>query len=104
MLHHDRHREPHEHGAHANQEARELVRQGAVLVDVRSRKEYARDRLPGAVNIPLSELRSHPERLGEAGERPVVLYCRTGERSAAAAAYLRRLGWDARNGGSIRSW
>jgi rhodanese-related sulfurtransferase/rubrerythrin len=56
------------------------------LLDVRQDWEYAEAHLPGAVHVPLGEL---DRRLGElAPGRPTVVYCRSGSRSAAAAAML----------------
>lgn len=58
----------------------------AQLVDVREPAEVDRGTLDGAVNIPLGEL---PGRLGELDpDRRVVLLCRSGARSAAAAELL----------------
>lgn len=71
-------------GAHA----RELVKeQGARLIDVRTPREYAQQRLPAAVNVPLSEL---PQKVGQlkAMKRPLVLYCASGVRSARAKMLL----------------
>jgi NADPH-dependent 2,4-dienoyl-CoA reductase/sulfur reductase-like enzyme/rhodanese-related sulfurtransferase len=65
---------------------------GAVLLDVRSRSEYEAGHLPGAANIPHTQLR---ERLGEvpAGV-PVRVYCASGFRSYLALRVLRQSGWD----------
>jgi len=54
-------------------EARRLVESGAQLVDVLPAATFAREHLPGAVNIPLAEINSAPERLDR--HRPVVAYC-----------------------------
>lgn len=72
--------------------ARQLVAEGAALVDVRSPMEFAGGALPGARNVPVHEIEA---RAGEIGpkDRPVVVYCRSGARSASAAATLRRLGF-----------
>jgi rhodanese-related sulfurtransferase len=80
-----------------------IQRIGSPVVDVREPEEFADGHIPGAVNIPLGRLEidvnSHPavvEREGETRslrERPVVLYCLSGGRSARAAAALRRLGF-----------
>ena len=80
-----------------------IQRIGNPIVDVREPEEFADGHIPGAVNIPLGRLEidvnSHPavvEREGETRslrERPVVLYCLSGGRSARAAATLRRLGF-----------
>ena len=65
---------------------------GGVIVDVRSADEYAAGHLPGALNIPHTELR---DRLGEVpGGRPVLLYCASGFRSYLALRVLRQRGWD----------
>jgi rhodanese-related sulfurtransferase len=65
----------------------QLVRDGALLLDVRTVAEFEGGALPGAVNIPVQEL---PRRLSEIDpHRPVVVYCRSGGRSAQAAGLLR---------------
>lgn len=67
--------------------AREHLAEGALLVDVRTRAEFAAGHLEGARNMPLSEL---PRRLDELGaEQVVVVYCRSGARSARATRLLR---------------
>lgn len=61
------------------------------LIDVREPAEYAAGSVTGAVNIPLNEL---PRRLGELDrQRPVVLLCRSGNRSRQAATYLAAAGF-----------
>lgn len=61
------------------------------LLDVRMEPEYAEFHLPGATLLPLPEL---PDRLGTLGrDRPVVVYCRSGARSAAAAKLLAGAGF-----------
>ena len=74
----------------------ELVERGEVaVVDVRTCAEYAAGHLPGALHIPYTHLRA---RVGEiARGRPVVCYCRSGNRSARAAAFLAREGYTAFN-------
>ncbi len=59
-------------------------RRGAQLIDVREPAEHAEGHLPGAVNIPLAELKGNQELSGS----PVVLVCASGSRSAQAAARL----------------
>lgn len=71
-------------------DAARLVREGAVLVDVRMPEEFAQRAIAGAVNIPLYRLREDTPNLVEPGQR-VVVYCNTGERSAAAAFILNAL-------------
>ncbi|MGW1378923.1 MBL fold metallo-hydrolase [Streptomyces sp. NPDC002446] len=63
----------------------------AQLIDVRNPAEYAAGALPGARSIPLATL---PDRIAELDPaRPVVLYCRSGNRSVIAAALLEARGF-----------
>jgi rhodanese-related sulfurtransferase len=74
-------------------EARRLVEDGAQLVDVRADHEWEAGRIAGASHISLDEL---PQRVGEIDkDRPVVLYCRGGNRSSMATAALAAAGYDA---------
>jgi rhodanese-related sulfurtransferase len=85
-------------------EARRLIAAGARLLDVRSPGEYAGGHLPGAVNLPVQEL---DRRLAEAGPRDgeLVLYCRSGHRSARAAEILRAHGFTrVHNLGPMTAW
>jgi rhodanese-related sulfurtransferase len=66
---------------------------GAQLVDVRTDEEWAAGRAPGALHVPLDALGTAAEQLDP--ERPVVFYCRVGERSAMAAEAFKASGWDA---------
>jgi rhodanese-related sulfurtransferase len=74
-------------------EAQKLIEEGAQLVDVRAGHEWGVGRIAGATHLPLAEL---AERAGEIDrERPVVVYCRGGNRSSMAAAALADAGYDA---------
>ena len=74
-------------------EAQKLIEDGAQVVDVRTDHEWEVGRIAGATHLPLAEL---AERAGEIDkERPVVLYCRGGNRSTMAAAALAEAGYDA---------
>ena len=66
---------------------------GAVILDVRTPEEYAEGHIPGAKLIPLSELRLSAERLPGGKSASVLVYCRTGMRSALAASTLQKMGW-----------
>ena len=77
----------------SREEARKLLDDGAQLVDVRADHEWEAGRIAGASHIPLDEL---AQRAGEIDkERPVVLYCRGGNRSSMATAALAEAGYDA---------
>ena len=57
-----------------------------VILDVRTAQEYAQGHVKGAINIPLSDL---PGRIGELDRnRPILVYCQTGVRSAQASTIL----------------
>ena len=71
--------------------ARQLVAEGASLLDVRTPDEFRQDALPGALNIPVQIL---GDRFGELPrDKPVVVYCASGMRSASAAQFLERCGF-----------
>ena len=72
-------------------EARQRVGQGARLIDVRTPEEFEGGHLPGAVNVPLSDLRANADRAGPE-DAEYVLYCASGARSAVAARALKAAG------------
>ena len=77
----------------SREEAQKLIEAGAQLVDVRASHEWETSRIPGATHVPLAEL---AERTGEIdSDRPVVLYCRGGNRSSMATEALADAGYDA---------
>lgn len=83
---------------------RELVERGALLVDVRTPLEFSEGHLPGALNIPVEELESRLAELGD-GRKGIVLYCRSGRRSANAARELRARGYrEVYDLGAMSNW
>jgi rhodanese-related sulfurtransferase len=85
-------------------QAAALFRQGAFFLDVREPSEWLEGHVPGATLIPLEQL---PGRVGEVpADRPVVVICRTGNRSAAARDFLRNAGFKAVSSvqGGIVAW
>ena len=64
-------------------ETRAAIEAGARLVDIRGSDEHARERIPGAINLPLARIADLP-REGQ----PVVFHCRSGMRTAANSAQL----------------
>lgn len=84
--------------------ASDLVRTGALVIDVREAFELAEARLPDALHIPM---RDFVARLSEVPrDRPVLLLCHSGGRSARVTAYLRAQGWEnvANIAGGIVAW
>lgn len=75
---------------------------GTVLVDVRTPAEFARGAMPGAVNLPLDELR---DRLPELPDAPFIVHCQVGQRGHTAARLLTQHGRDVRNlDGGYKTW
>ncbi|MCC5896697.1 MAG: rhodanese-like domain-containing protein [Phormidium sp. GEM2.Bin31] len=69
-----------------------MTQNNALVIDVREPSEYAAGHIPQAINIPL---RSISENLNEIPKnRPVVLYCSSGYRTAMALTSLQLLGYD----------
>ena len=64
-------------------EARRLIDEGAVLIDIRGTDEHARQRISGARNLPVGALTSIDSNL-----KPVIFHCKSGNRTAANAAKL----------------
>ena len=83
-------------------EVDEYRARGAQFVDVRTREEFARGTLPGALNIPVDELR---ERVSELANSDIVVNCQVGQRGHVAAMLLNELGFHAKNlDGGYRTW
>ena len=75
---------------------------GAVLLDVRERDEYSQGRIPGSVNLPLSELEAGAPALDKS--TPLFVYCLSGGRSSRATAALKAMGFRVKNIGGISAW
>jgi rhodanese-related sulfurtransferase len=76
----------------SREEAQKMVAEGAQLVDVRADHEWELGRIEGATHLPLAELN---ERVGEIDrDRPVVFYCRGGNRSTMATEALAAEGFE----------
>lgn len=75
---------------------------GEVLVDVRNPGEFDAGSIPGAINVPLDQLR---DRLAELPDAPLVVHCQVGQRGHTAARILTQHGFDVRNlDGGYRTW
>jgi phage shock protein E len=68
------------------------LKAGATILDVRSEAEFRAGSYRGAVNVPLQALSSKLDRIPK--DRPVVVFCASGSRSAMAARMLRKAGYD----------
>lgn len=76
---------------------KELLQNGAVIIDVRSKGEYQGGHIKGSLNIPLDTLSSNIAKLKK--EKPVITCCASGMRSASAKSILKSKGFEAYNGG-----
>ena len=85
--------------------AMELVKQGAVLIDVRERNEHAGENIPGARHHALSQIdAAHPAR---AGDTVLIYHCRSGARTRMNAGRLANASGDCDVyllGGGIDAW
>ena len=68
--------------------------ENAILLDVRDAKEAAAGRVPNAVHIPLSELKTRVGELARFVKRPVIVYCDRGQRSRGAVSVLGKSGFE----------
>jgi len=83
-------------------EVEDLVSQGFSILDVRSVGEVNRGTLPGAINIPIDEIR---ERREEIPSGQILVTCQVGQRGHAATRLLREMGYDAINlDGGYMTW
>jgi rhodanese-related sulfurtransferase len=84
-------------GTHPQLDVEELAGGGYVLLDVRTPAEFAAGHIPGAVNIPVDELRHRLDELPR--DRPVAAYCQVGQRGYLATRVLLAAGFKAANVG-----
>ena len=76
---------------------KELVKNGAQIVDVRTPAEYSSGSIPNSKNIPLQQLVSEMKKLDL--KKPVITSCASGMRSSSAKIILKQNGFEAYNGG-----
>ena len=77
---------------------KQLLNDGAVIVDVRSSGEYKGGAIPGSENIPLGNIPGKMKQIKSLGV-PVICVCASGMRSGAAKSQMKAAGVDAYNGG-----
>ncbi len=80
----------------------EVINNGATLIDVRSKGEFASGSLKNAINIPLNEISSKVKSLKN--KENIVVFCRSGMRSKQAQSILKQAGiTNVFNGGSLQN-
>ena len=78
----------------------ELIANGAQVIDVRSRGEYAGGHVKGSINIPLDELQNNLKKL-KGPDQAIITCCASGMRSGSAKSFLKSKGFsNVHNGGS----
>lgn len=78
----------------------QLVKDGAIILDVRTRGEYAGGHIKGSINISVDQLSNNLNRLPNK-EVPIITCCASGMRSASAKSLLKSKGYvQVHNGGS----
>ncbi|MDA7803116.1 rhodanese-like domain-containing protein [Crocinitomix sp.] len=79
-----------------------LIENGAVIIDVRSQSEFSSGHFKGSRNIPLQEIGSHVPKI-KSENKPVVVCCASGMRSAQAKSILEKAGIEVENAGGWRA-
>ena len=69
------------------------VEQTSVWIDVRTPAEYETGHLPGAHNIDFDQIATRITEIAKAKDVPIIVYCRSGRRSALAKETLEQLGY-----------
>lgn len=79
-----------------------LISQGALIIDVRSAEEYASDHYSGAINIPHTLITEKIASFKNDKTRPIVVYCKSGNRAEVAKQSLLKMGYaNVVNGGGL---
>jgi rhodanese-related sulfurtransferase len=83
-----------------------MNRQDAVLLDVRTDEEYKSGHIANSVHVPVGLLSQRLGELSKHKSKPIVVLCRTGQRSATACSMLRKQGFGPiyRLAGGITAW
>ncbi len=76
---------------------KDLVKQGAVIIDVRTPGEFQGGHIKGSINIPLQSLDGSLSKIKR--DKPVITCCASGMRSGSAKSILKSKGYDVHNGG-----
>lgn len=74
-------------------QAQAMFRQGTLILDVREPHEYAEAHAPGSLLVPLGQIPVRANEFRAFENRPIILICRSGKRSGAAAEMLAQMGF-----------
>lgn len=83
-----------------------INREDALVVDVREPGEFSAGHVLGARNVPLARLQTGAGDLAKRKDRPLVVYCESGDRSSKAIAVLKREGFSrvVNLSGGLNAW
>lgn len=86
--------------------ATRLFNDDALILDVREDKEYAAGHIPKAKHIPLGSLNTRIHELDKYKNKPILVSCRSGQRSARACGMLKKAGFETvfNQSGGIIAW
>ena len=89
-----------------NEAVRLMNSEDALMLDVREDKEFYDGHVINAVHIPLGLLEGRLKEIDDHREKPVIVYCRTGQRSAKASSVLQRQGFKSvyKLNGGMMAW
>lgn len=85
-----------------NAKIKDYLKKDAIILDVRTEREYQSGAIKNAKHIPLDDLRNHVDELKKLN-KPIIVYCASGVRSSKAAKFLNLNNIDAINGGGLNS-
>lgn len=84
-------------------EAKELVEQGTMMIDVRELSEWNHGHAPGATHLPMSRIQENLHRVPK--DSDILVCCRSGSRSSAVVSFLLNNGYNAINlKGGMAAW
>lgn len=84
------------------EKAKELIANGAKVIDVREPVEYKSRHIKNAINIPLASIDSIGKKISK--KEKIIVYCQSGARSNAAYKKLKSMGYDVYDFGGIGRW
>ena len=92
--------------ANAAEAIRLLNRENGVVVDVCEPKEFSAGHVPNAINLPLSSLKDRLRDLEKHKNKPIIVSCRSGNRSLKGAVLLRKQGFATvyNLAGGVQAW
>ena len=81
------------------EQVKEMLEEGAIIIDVRTPQEYNEGHIANSLNIPVQQIEARVSTIKKKG-KPVILCCKSGGRAGTAKSVLQRNGIKCMNGGS----